>query len=78
MAETSYNGEGAQLYQNGQSESQTVTVPANAGGYLDAFISEICGESGDDSPTTNTNLRAARVALRAQDAAEAENSGFDL
>lgn len=66
MAETGYNSDGAQLYQSGQSEPQTVKVAANEGGYLDAFIGEIRGESGNDWPTTQTNLRAQRVALEAQ------------
>ena len=78
MAETNYNADGAQLYQNGQSEPQTVKVEGNAGGYLEAFIREIRGESKGDWPTTESNLRTQRVALQAQEAAETGQANFDL
>jgi len=71
MAETNCTGPAMQLYRNG--EKTPVDVPPDAptpNGYLDALVREIRGDSGQPGLTTADVLRASRVTLLAQDAAD--------
>lgn len=70
VAKTDFNAPGVALYQNGAAGRIVTALPSLAGGYLRHFLAEIRGEHLDDHLTTREVLRAARVALEAQHAAD--------
>jgi len=73
VAETSFNAAGVTLYRNGETQARSIpALEAAPGGYLHHFLAELCGETLDDHLTTREVLRASRVALVAQHAADNE------
>ena len=72
IIETSATAEKIMVATAKASSPEELPVPAAApGGYLKSFMDDIAGSTGDDALTTESVLRAARVALMAQHAADA-------
>lgn len=71
VLETSATMDGLMLYQNGQKRPQRLKADqSRLGGYLEDFLSDICGEAADDGLTTSRVLRSSRIALGVQEAAD--------
>jgi hypothetical protein len=59
------------LYRNGDKAPRSVPPePATPGGYLESFLKDVRGERAGLELTTAVVLRASRVALLAQEAAD--------
>lgn len=80
LAEVGTGTPGVRFWRNGAAD--VVDIPPaepRPGGYLDAFVREIAGESpGTLSLTTAETLASARVALRLQHAADTGATNVDL
>jgi predicted dehydrogenase len=71
VAEFAYNSPCIELYKNGETEKRLVEAdPAAPGEYLDAFVQAVNGVR-DTALTTNEVLAASRVAVLAQQMADA-------
>ena len=71
VVEGGVNVAGVSLYRNGEDEPRTIEPPAStAGGYFEAFLAEVRGERLEGQLSTAEVLRAARVSLTTQDAAD--------
>lgn len=72
MAEVSMNAPGVTLYRNGETTPETIPPdPTPAGSPFDAFLREVRGDTTGVELTTPEVLRAARVVLTIQHAADA-------
>ena len=59
------------LYRNGRSEAEQIEPDApDPGGYLRSFVRDVRGDLDGDMLTTTDVLRATRISLLAQDAAD--------
>lgn len=71
VAETALNASSISVYRRGASTAEALPLPAaRPGGYLASFLRELAGQSAAGDLTTAQVLRASRVALVAQDAAD--------
>ena len=71
VAETALNATSITVHRRGASTVENLPLPAaRPGGYLAAFLRELAGQSAANDLTTAQVLRASRVALIAQDAAD--------
>jgi predicted dehydrogenase len=78
VLETSMTSKEITLYAEGEKVPRTVPVGAgNPGGYLTAFLDELHGQGGT-GVTMAEALRASRVTLTAQDAADRRQCNIDL
>jgi len=71
VIETYLAAKGTSVLVNGESALRTEPLPAgDPGGYLKAFVNDVNEELGADAPCTASVLRASRVALTIQKAAD--------
>jgi len=70
VAETYFGAPGVMVFENGAEPNFMPPEAGNPGGYLQHFIAEISGGQLEDHLTTRGVLRASRVALQAQQAAD--------
>lgn len=79
MVETSATSKGIFAAIDGQKEPETIPLPpANPGGYLRAFMADVRGEPRPDEVDTRSVLRASRLALIVQKAADERRAGVPL
>jgi len=79
LLETSATSKGIFAAIDGQKEPETIPLPpANPGGYLRAFIADVRGEPRPDEVDSPSVLRAARLALIVQKAADERRAGVSL
>lgn len=79
MLETAYNAKSITAGFDGRKEFESRPLPAaDPGGYLRAFLADVRGEVRPDAMNTEGVLRAARLALTVQDAADRNLHGVSL
>ncbi|MHC4870413.1 MAG: Gfo/Idh/MocA family protein [Planctomycetota bacterium] len=79
IAEVSYTSKCLDLYKAGASEVESIElVEGYPGAYLDSFIREINGESGNLHLSSEDVLLASRVTLQIQEAADSSKTGIEL
>ena len=79
ILEASYNGGSISVALNGQKEMESRPLPkGDPGGYLRSFLADVRGEARPDEMNTRGVLRAARIALTVQRAADQGLHGVPL
>lgn len=79
VAEANYNEKAIKLFQNGEKEVRIIAPgEGTPGGYLESFLQEARGETGNLSLTTDEVLRSARVSLLTQKAADENQTNVDI
>ena len=79
ILETAYNAASIAAQLDGRKEVESRPLPAaDPGGYLRAFLADVRGEARPDAMSTEGVLRAARVALTVQEAADRGLRGVSL
>ncbi len=79
ILETAYNAGSITAQLDGKQEAESRPLPpADPGGYLRAFLADVRGEARPDAMNTEGVLRAARIALRVQEAADRGLRGVPL
>jgi predicted dehydrogenase len=79
VAEASYTEKQIKLFQNGETTARVIEPgEGNPGGYLEAFLQEARGETQNLSLSTDEVLRAARVSLLVQNAADENRTNVEI
>ncbi|HET6485589.1 MAG TPA: Gfo/Idh/MocA family oxidoreductase [Spirochaetia bacterium] len=79
VIETANNASGVTLYQEGKTSGEVVPpAPAQPGGYLESFLSQVRGSPIPDALTPAEVLRASYIVLKTQEAADRGLTNVDL